>query len=60
MVFMLCSVFSDVQTHVSCRGYVGILKSAQVTAKQGGTADYIDCYSSLTEMEGSVGGFFIS
>ena len=60
MVFCAVLSIQRRQTHVSCRGYVGILKSAQITAKQGGTADYSDCYSSLTESGSSVGGFFIS
>ena len=42
-------VFCDVLAYVSCRGYVGILQSAQLfIANQGGTADIVS-YSSLAE-----------
>lgn len=49
---------ATLQAGVTCRGYIGILLSAQVyPVNQGGTADKI--YSSLTETIYSVKGVFL-
>jgi len=62
--WMFSRVFCNVWAYVSCRGYVGILLSAQgILWMQGGTADSVVLFiyvhdSSLTDLFFSVRGVF--